>query len=77
MAQQELQPAEETPEVIADCGEDNVDGITLTVPEIIAAYAMFGLEMTNHRLNRRASVQLALDLWSYRRFRPEVNTLNL
>ena len=62
LAQRELQPADETAEVVAGSGEDGVDGVTLTVPEIVAAHPVFGFEMADDRLNGGAPAQLALDL---------------
>jgi hypothetical protein len=50
LAQQELQPAEETPEVVAGGGEDGVGGVALAVPEIVPAHSMLGFEVADHRL---------------------------
>ena len=49
MAQQELQPADETPEVVASSGEDGIDGVALAAPEIVSAHSMIGLEVADHR----------------------------
>jgi len=62
LAQQELQPAEETPEVVAGGGKDGIGGVALTVPEIIAAHPVFGFEMADDRLDGRAAAQTAFDL---------------
>jgi hypothetical protein len=62
LAQQKAQPSEETPEVVAGGGEDGVSGIAGAVPEVIAAHSMFGLEMADDGLDRRAPAQLTFDL---------------
>ena len=51
---QELQPANEAAEVLADGGEDCIAGIALAVPEVIATHAMLGLEVADHGLDSRA-----------------------
>lgn len=53
--QQKLQPAEETPEVVADGGANGIGGIALAVPEIVSTHPMFGFEMADDPLNGRAA----------------------
>jgi len=42
LAQQKAAPADETAEVVADCGEDGVGGIAMLEPEVVAAHAVLG-----------------------------------
>ena len=55
LTQQELQPSEETPEVVAGGGKDGIGGIALAVPEVVPTHAMLGFEMTDDRLDGRAA----------------------
>jgi hypothetical protein len=61
-AQQKPQPVEQEAEVVADGREHGVDGIAGTVSEMVAAHAVLGLEMTDHRLDGSAPFHVALDL---------------
>jgi hypothetical protein len=47
----ELQPLDQAAEVVADGGENGIDGITLTMPEIVAAHPVFGFEMADDGLS--------------------------
>ena len=49
-------------EVIADGGEHGVDGIAGAVSEMIAAHAVLGLEMADHRFDGGAPLEFAFDL---------------
>jgi hypothetical protein len=49
-------------EVVADGGEHGVDGVAGAVSEMIAAHAVLGLEMSDHRLDGGTSPELAFDL---------------
>jgi hypothetical protein len=76
--QQELQPSKQEMEVIAGGGQHGVNGIAGMVCKIIAAHAMFGLKMTDHRFDgdacRRSS---RLIRGVSRRFWPDVQILKL
>ena len=61
-AQQEAEPREQNPEVVADRGEHGVDGVAGAVSEVIASYAVLGLEVANHGLDRSTALELAFDL---------------
>ena len=54
-------PAEQQAEVVAGGGEDGVDAIALGSLEIVAAHAVLGLEMADHRLDRGTALHLAAD----------------
>ena len=60
--QQKPEPAEEEAEVVAGRGENGVDGVALAVPEIVAAHAVLGFEMTDDGLDGGSPAHLALDL---------------
>ena len=62
MAQQNPEPADETAEVVAGGGKDGVIGVAAPEPEIVAAHAVLGLEMTDDGLNGGPAAQFALDL---------------
>ena len=64
LEQQELEPPYQTAEVVADGGQDGVAGVPLAVPEVVAAHAVLGFEMADHRLDGGAPAQLAFDLGS-------------
>ena len=49
-------------EVITDGGEHGVDGIAGAVSEMIAAHAVLGLEMADHRFDGGAPLEFAFDL---------------
>jgi len=53
---------DETAEVEARRGEDNICGITGAVGEMIAAHAVFGFEMSVDRFDSGTPSHLALDL---------------
>jgi hypothetical protein len=57
-AQKLLDPAQEQAEVVTGSGEH---GVALTALEIIAVHTVTVLEMTDHRLDGRASAHLAAD----------------
>jgi hypothetical protein len=61
-AQQKPQPVEQEAEVVADGGEYGVDGVASAMGKVIAAHAVLGLEMTDHRFDGGASFHVALDL---------------
>ena len=65
MAQQEPQPSDQAAEVVADCGEDGIGGVAASEPEIIAAHAVFGLEMADDGFDGGPAAQFALDLWGH------------
>jgi len=60
-AQNPLEPAQQQVEVEAGGGEDGVDAVAIAALEIIAAHAVLGLEMADHRLDRGAALHLAAD----------------
>jgi hypothetical protein len=62
LAQQELHPSDEAAEVVAGGGENSVGGVTLTMPEVVAAHSVFGFEMADDRLDGGPAAQLAFDL---------------
>ena len=51
LAQQKPEPSDQAAEVVADGGEDGVGSIAPTVPQIVAAHAVLGFEMTDHGLD--------------------------
>ena len=53
--QQKAEPADQAAEVVADGGEDGVDGVAACMGEVIAAHAVVVLEMADYRLDRRAA----------------------
>src|SRR3546814_17052945 len=55
------EPAEEQAEVVADGGEDGIDGIAGGMGEVIAIHPVVGFEMTDDGLDGGSSVELALD----------------
>ena len=61
MGQQKPEPADEAAEVVAGGGEDGVDGVAATEPEIVAAHAVLGLEMADDGLDGGPAAQFALD----------------
>ena len=70
--QQELQPFEQEMEIVPSCGEHGVNGIASTMGQMIAAHAVFSLEVTDHgsMAARRRSLRL---IWGVsRRFWPDV-----
>lgn len=48
-------------EVEAGGGKDGVDSVAGAALEVVAAHAVFGLEVTDHRLDRGAALHLAAD----------------
>ena len=48
------QPSQEPSEVVANGGEDGVDGIAGGVRQMIAAHAVISFQVSDHRLDRRA-----------------------
>ena len=60
--QQKTEPSDETAEVVADGGQDGVDGVALAMSGVVATHSMFGLEMADDGLRGGAPAQLALDL---------------
>jgi hypothetical protein len=60
--QQKPQPLDEAAEVVAGGGEHDIDGIAARVGEIVAAHAVVIFEMSDHRLDGGAALELALDL---------------
>ena len=60
-AQHIPQPFEEEREVAAGGGEDGVDGIAVGMGEVIAADAVLGLDVADHRLCGRTPPHLVLD----------------
>src|SRR3546814_17988056 len=55
------EPAEEQAEVVADGGEDGIDGIAGGMGEVIAIHPVVGFEMTDDGLDGGSSFELALD----------------
>ena len=56
-----LDPLENEAEIVADCCEDGVDGITLFVGEVVAVHSVFVFEVTDDRFDRCPSPHLAFD----------------
>src|SRR5215831_12277737 len=54
-----LEPAEEEAEVVASSGEDGVAAVAVGALEVIAAHAVLGLEVADHRLDGGAAPHLA------------------
>ena len=61
MRQQNPEPSDQAAEVVAGGGEDGVGNVAPTVPEIVAAHAVLGFEMTDDGLDGRPAAQFALD----------------
>jgi hypothetical protein len=59
--QKPLQPAQEEAEVISGGGEDGVDAVAVAPLEVVAAEAVFGLEMADGRLDGGSALHLAAD----------------
>src|SRR5215212_4061197 len=59
--QKRRQPAPQEGEVVADRRQDGIDAVALTTFQMIAAHAVLGFQMPDHRLDRRASLHLALE----------------
>jgi len=60
--QKEGEPGEEPSEIVADGGEDGIDGITGAMGEVIAVHAVVFCEMTDDGLDGGAALENALDL---------------
>ena len=58
---QKRQPSDQEPAVVADGGEHGVDRIPGARGERVAAHAGLGLEVPDHRLNRGAAPEGALE----------------
>ena len=58
-----LQPAAEQTEVIAGGGEDAIDVVAVLTLEVVTAHAVFGLEVSDHRLDGGASAHFFCDCW--------------
>jgi hypothetical protein len=59
--QNEPQPGEEKAEVIAGSGKDGVEGVAMGSGKVVAAHAVFVLDMTDDGFDGRAASHLALD----------------
>ena len=59
------QPAQEDGEVVAGGGEHRVGAVAVAAFEIIAAQAVFGLDMADDRLDAGAAFHLAADRSSH------------
>ena len=55
------QPGEDSPEVVADNGEDGVGGIAVTAFEVAAAEVTFGFHMADDGLEGGSTPQFAFD----------------
>jgi hypothetical protein len=64
LAQQKAEPTDEA-EVVAGGGEDGVGGVPLAEPEIVAAHAVLGLEITDDGFDCGPAAQFALDPGRY------------
>ena len=60
-SQEKLQPSEDEAEVVPDCGEDGVGGITFLALEVAAAEVAIGLHVSDHGFDSGAAFELALD----------------
>lgn len=47
-------------EVVAGSGEDDIDGVAVAVPQVVAAHPVFGFEIADDRLDGGAPAHLAL-----------------
>src|SRR5215211_6165521 len=59
--QKRRQPPQQEGEVVADGRQDGIDAVTLTTFQMIAPHVVLGFHMPDHRLDRRASLHLALE----------------
>jgi hypothetical protein len=59
--QKPFEPAQQQVEVEAGGGKDGVDSVAGAALEVVAAHAVFGLEVTDHRLDRGAALHFAAD----------------
>ena len=60
-AQERLKPSQEQFEVVARGGEDGVGAVAFAALEVVAAHAVLGLEVADHRLDGGAAPHLAAD----------------
>jgi len=59
-------------EVVSDGCNDGVGGITMSAGEIVTLHLVLGLDMTDHRLDSDASLQLRRIIAVTPRFWPEM-----
>jgi hypothetical protein len=73
---QQLEPPGEEAKVVSGSGQDNVDGVSGRVGEIVAAHSVLGLEVADDRFDGGSPSHLSLICGAPRRFWPAVKTLN-
>lgn len=61
MGAKKREPAEQQAEVVADRGEDGVNGIAAGMGEVISLHSVIGFEMADDWLDGGSSFELALD----------------